>query len=244
MEKITWLVPEKYQCLSGSWLKVIAMTAMLIDHMAAFILQFNTSFVEPLFTIGGRSVSWYMLMRLVGRIAFPLFAFLLVEGFLHTRDRRRYGRNLLIFALISELPWNLTHTGTLLCGSQNVFFTLLLGYLGLCVVERFKDDIKRMSLVLLLMVAACILIRADYGCSGFGFILLLYVLRTNRIFQTIIGACLLPNTWKDGLAFIPINLYNGKRGFIGKGWAKYIFYVFYPAHLFLIYLIQLQVFHH
>ncbi len=242
--KTTLLVPEKYQCLSGSWLKVIAMTAMLIDHLAAFILQFNTSFVEPLFTIGGRSVSWYMLMRLVGRIAFPLFAFLLVEGFLHTRDRRRYGRNLLIFALISELPWNLTHTGTLLCGSQNVFVTLLLGYLGLCVVERFKDDIRRMSLVLLLMVAACILIRADYGCSGFGFILLLYVLRTNRIFQTIIGACLLPNTWKAGLAFIPINLYNGKRGFIGKGWAKYIFYVFYPAHLFLIYLIQLQVFHH
>lgn len=240
--EVKTIVPEKYQCLSGSWLKIIAMVAMLIDHLAFFVLQFNPNFVEPLFTVGGKSVSWYMLMRLFGRLAYPLFAFLLVEGFMHTRDRRRYGRNLLLFALLSELPWNLTHTGTWHCGSQNVFFTLLLGFLGLCVIEKYRNQIRQMALWLLVLIGTCILVRADYGCSGFGFILLIYVLRTSRVFQTIIGCCFLSTTWKAGLAFIPINLYNGKRGFIGKGWAKYIFYVFYPAHLLLIYFIQLQVY--
>ena len=167
------------------------------------------------------------MMRLVGRLAFPIFAFLIVEGFLRTRSRVRYGRNLLIFALLSELPWNLIHSGTWHYPSQNVFFTLLLGYLGLCALEYFKDDSRRLLASLLGLLVASVLMRADYGCSGYGFILLLYVLREKRILQAIIGSCVLGSRWIAGLAFIPINMYNGERGFVKGPVAKYLFYLLY-----------------
>ena len=78
------LVPEKFRFLSGSWLKVLAVAAMLIDHIAAYLLA-DSDIV--LFSLGSRSLRLYTLMRAIGRSAFPLFCFLLVEGFLHTHDR-------------------------------------------------------------------------------------------------------------------------------------------------------------
>ena len=229
---------KQWQVFSGSALKVIAIISMVIDHLAHFYWRDAIWINQVLLSVGHRQITPYFLMRLVGRIAFPLFAFLLVEGFLHTRDRFKYGRNLLIFALISEIPWNLAHLGTWHYPSQNVFFTLFLGYLGLCAIELYKDDSKRLLASLLGLLAASVLLRADYGCSGFGFILLLYVLRENKILQAIIGSCVLGSRWIAGLAFIPINMYNGKRGFVKGAFAKYFFYVFYPAHLLVLYFLR------
>ena len=127
----------RFQVLSGSTLKVLAAATMLIDHTAGALLSKNP--VE-LFSIAGRTVTLYMVLRTIGRVAFPVFAFLLPEGFVHTRNRKAYGISLFVFALLSEIPWNLLHAGTLFCPSQNVFFTLFLGFLALCCCERFKEN--------------------------------------------------------------------------------------------------------
>jgi hypothetical protein len=237
------LLPERWHVLSGSWLKIIAMASMLIDHVAAYILRYIPTFMEPLITIGHHSITWCYLLRSIGRLAFPIFCFLLVEGFLHTHDRWKYGRNLFVFALISEIPFNLTHGGHIYGWSQNVFFTLFLGFLALCVVRQWEEDKqnRRLALRILALIVAGILLRCDYGGYGISFILLLYVLRHNEIFRTAIGCCFLGSRWIAGLAFIPIAFYNGRRGFIQGPFGKYLFYAFYPLHLLVLYFIKVAL---
>ena len=121
------LIPEKYRFLSNSVLKCIALFTMLVDHVASVLLKSNSTVLLRLF---GRNITLYQSMRMVGRLAFPIYAFLLVEGFYHTQDKKKYGLRLLIFALISEIPWNLEHSGSLFYTKQNVFFTLFLGLGG------------------------------------------------------------------------------------------------------------------
>ena len=96
------LIPPRHRVLSGSALKVLATLSMFVDHIASVIPQELGNTV--LFSVPGRVVTPYYAMRAFGRIAFPVFCFLLVEGFLHTRDRRAYGIRLALFALISEVP--------------------------------------------------------------------------------------------------------------------------------------------
>ena len=134
-----YLLPERWRVLSGSWLKIIAMVSMVIDHVALHLLRFYPDYTVALFSVGSKQVSWYFLMRCIGRLAFPLFAFLLVEGFLHTHDRMKYGRNLLLFALLSEIPFDLAHQGCLFAPKQNVFFTLFLGFLALHAVGKWES---------------------------------------------------------------------------------------------------------
>jgi hypothetical protein len=226
--------------MSGSVLKLIACLAMLIDHMAAFLPGDFMDMKETLFMIGDKAISLRMIMHYIGRTAFPLFAFLITEGFIHTHDRKKYAINLLIFALISEIPWNLAHTGHLFYGRQNVFFTLLLGYLGLCAIDYYKDDYKKTIIALACLLGISIVLRADYTCFGFGFIILLHILRDRRL-MAIIGCCVLPSRWIGGLAFIPILMYNGQRGFAKRKWTKYAFYIFYPLHLLVLYLIRTYI---
>ena len=226
--------------MSGSILKLIACLVMLIDHMAAFLPGDFMDMKETLFMIGNKAISLRMLMHYIGRTAFPLFAFLITEGFTHTHDRKKYGINLLIFALISEIPWNLVHTGELFYSRQNVFFTLLLGYLGLCAIDYYKNDMKKTFIVLAGLLGISLLLRADYTCFGFGFIILLYMLKDRRL-KAIMGCCMLPSRWIGGLAFIPILMYNGERGFAKAKWIKYAFYIFYPLHLLVLYLIRTYI---
>ena len=161
--------------MSGSGLKLLAVVSMLVDHLAAFVWRSDPVFLTHLFKLGHRWVTPYFLARSFGRIAFPIFAFLIVEGFIHTHSRQRYGWNLAIFALISEIPWSLLHYGGLHLRGHNVFFTLLLGYLALCAIERFKDDKVKMTVSLLGMLVFSVLFQADYGCMGYAFIPMLYL---------------------------------------------------------------------
>ncbi len=232
------MIPEKYKVFSGSALKLIAVITMIIDHSASALIPQDG---HLLFSLFGHSLTLYTLMRSIGRLSFPLFGFLIVEGFIHTRDRKRYGISLFLLALISEIPWNLRHTGKLTCSSQNVMFTLLLGFLGLCVMERYSEQKKTQLILMLALLAIAIVIKADYGVRGFGFILMLYLLKEYRIAQAVGGVCILSGTWRAGLAFIPINLYNGKRGFIKNRVLKYIFYAVYPAHLLVLYFIRTHI---
>ena len=236
------MLPVRWQVLSGSWLKVIAMASMLVDHTAGQLLRHYPAFTEPLVMLGNNhALTWYFLLRSVGRLAFPIFCFLIVEGFLHTHDRWKYGRNLFVFALISEIPFNLAHGGHLYGWGQNVFFTLFLGYLALCVVHRWEEGRASRSWLatrLFAIIVLGIFIRADYGSCGISFILLMYLLRHHHIFRAAIGCVILPMRWIAGLAFIPIAMYNGRRGFIQGPIAKYLFYAFYPAHLLVLYFIR------
>ncbi|MBQ7065105.1 MAG: TraX protein [Firmicutes bacterium] len=237
MQEVHALFPKRWQILSGSALKVIAVTAMLIDHIGAVFFAENQII---LFKVFSRAVTLYEVMRFVGRIAFPIYAFLLVEGFLHTRSRRNYGLNLFIFALISEIPWNLMHLGKVFFRySQNVMVTLLLGFLGLCALEHFAGKWLPQLGSLLLLALLSLLLRCDYGITGFGFILMIYILRDYRHLQVLFGCVMLSSTWKAGLAFIPINMYNGERGFIRGRVLKYLFYAFYPCHMLILYLIRM-----
>ena len=242
MDKRYELIPPRFRILSGSALKLIAVVTMLIDHVASHLMRTDKTVV---LTVLGKTLTRYTLLRSIGRLAFPIYAFLLVEGFLHTRSRKRYGTRLAVFALLSELPWNLLHGGKWTYAGQNVMFTLLLGFLGLCVLERLereRENRKTWALALLGLLAASVLLRADYGCSGFGFILMLYLLRAQPLYQSVLGACFLSSRWIAGLAFIPIGLYNGRRGMIRSRFASLLFYAFYPVHMLVLYFIKYHVF--
>lgn len=221
------IFPDKVRVLSGSMLKLIAVTAMLIDHIASHLIP--------------HSLPVYTVMRCIGRLAFPIFVFLLIEGFLHTRNRLRYGASLLIFALISEIPWNLVHGGEWHYRGQNVFFTLFLGFLGMYAMDFFK---KRPIVQVAAICALCLtatLIKCDYGSSGVVFIILFFALRENEVARPFISF-ILSRPWFVLASFIPISLYNGKRGFIKGKVLKYIFYSFYPVHLLILYFIKYRIF--
>ena len=232
---------RKWQCVSGSTLKLIAMVTMLIDHIAFFLLSDRFWWIQALFTVGKTVVTPYYILRTIGRLAFPIYCFLLAEGFIHTRDRKKYGVNLLIFALISEIPWNFAHSGTWHYGEQNVFFTLFLGYCGLCVIEYLKEKPVVQIIGLLSLFAVTFFLEADYGYIGFAVILVMYLLRKIAVARAVISVCLLGTTWRAGLAFIPIGLYNGQRGFIKGRVGKYICYLFYPLHMLILGILKFYI---
>ena len=207
--------------LSGSWLKMTAMLSMTIDHMAYYY--------------GIENPYLYELMRTIGRIAFPTFAFLLAEGFVHTKNRQKYMLSLFIFALLSEIPWLLLNHD----GSHNVLFTLLAGVLGLYVLENCKNRWLTMAFITSI-ACATIFADTDYSWKGFGLVLIFYMFRGRPELQTLFGIPLMYEYGITGIlmAFAVIWLYNGERGFImGKAW-KYAFYAFYPVHLMLIYFLR------
>lgn len=225
----------EYRILNGSHLKLIAVIAMLIDHIGV-ILGNSLPFLQiPVF----HSITLYYCMRKIGRLAFPLFCFLLTEGFVHTHNRLRYGCNLLLFALISEIPYNLMHSGKLLhWGHQNIYFTLLIGFLMLWLLESDQKPLYK----LLILFPGLVLIpylHMDYGRNGILLIILLYALRQQSVLRALLSLPFLSGGYAAWLAFVPISLYNGQRGFIRGTVLKYAFYAFYPIHILLLYGIKL-----
>lgn len=147
---------EEKQGITGTTLKIIAMIAMFIDHFAAiFINDYLMSMIPPAGSLQ-EQLQWYaenpqinilryvlVIMRLIGRFGFPLFAFLIVEGFQHTHSVKKYALNLAIFSVISELPFNLGFTSKLFyTGYQSVYFTLLFGLLCITGIHYFGETRK------------------------------------------------------------------------------------------------------
>lgn len=235
-------LPERFRVLSGSALKLIAIILMLIDHTGVMILYNYPPANAILFSFGGVDYSWYRIFRDIGRAAFPIFCFLLVEGFLHTHNRRKYGRNLFLFACISEIPWNFMFTNTWRYEKQNVFFTLFLGYLAFCALEYFWDNQKMQFVCILELLAVSVFLKADYGWRGFVFLLIMYWFRNEKAAQAIIGSCWLYYEWKACFAFLSINMYNGERGFVKGKFLKYVFYWFYPVHIIILVILRQLLF--
>ncbi len=223
--------------ISGSVLKMIAVITMVIDHLAAYLTAYRPDFFKFSFgTVAGRSITVNWIMRTIGRTAFPLFCFLVVQGFLYTRNHVRYGCALFIAALISEVPFDLVRGSAWDMGKQNVFFTLLFGYLGICCYEQFRDRLELQIPSVIALLAVAYFFRADYGVFGYGVIVLFYLIRENGIAMSLIGMIMLG--WRSFPAYILIPMYNGRRGFIRGKVLKYAFYAFYPVHLLALYAVQ------
>lgn len=241
--------------INGSQLKLVAVATMLIDHIAYLLLGCGILRVLP--ETAPEYAGWYQtyrLMRCVGRVAFPIYAFLLTEGIVHTRDWKKYGWRLGIFALISEIPFNLLCFQKVICwNAQNVFFTLLLGLLTVKGAEyaagqaslsrQYPGEKSSLAWIVAAGIGcqAAVFLKTDYDCGGVLLVVLLYLLRKDRLKQCAAGFfwfVLIEGNWYyiGGLAaaFLLIAMYNGERG-SQKG--KYAFYAFYPLHLMVLYLV-------
>lgn len=242
----TWLdrqmQQKRYRVLSGSALKLAALLIMLLDHTAEVLLSQMQFATDAIVSIGSHQITLYWICRMIGRLAFPIYCFLLTEGYIHTHNKKKYGLNLLIFALISEIPWDLEHNGKMFASGQNVFFTLFLGFLALVCLDRYRENKPKLLISMVSLFAAGMLLNADYGLRGMSVILLMYLLRNHPIPQAVIISGVFQNAWALLAAFIPISMYNGKRGFIKGKPAKYLFYAAYPLHILLLYFLKNKFF--
>lgn len=211
-------VSERISCLSGFQLKCIAILSMALDHTGAVL------FPQEI---------W---LRCAGRLAFPIFCFLIVEGFVHTHDVYRYMARLGVFALISEIPYDLAFRGVCLeFAYQNVFFTLLIGIAMMKLLSVTKLWPEKAAILILAMWLAVVL-RTDYNFRGILLIFMLYVFREQKFLVAAAGGLwnfLYTGTIQRYGVFsaVPMLLYNGKPG----RRMKYFFYIFYPAHLLILY---------
>jgi hypothetical protein len=217
--------------ISGAVLKWIAIITMIIDHFA----------VAVYWQLPEHSYMVYNIMRKIGRISFPIYCFLLVEGFFHTRNLRKYILNCLIFAVISEIPFDLAVYGRFVyIYGQNVYFTLALGLIAIGVLDKFKYKYDTKYLFYRLVVIAAFawlgqVLEVDYHWKGIMFIIMFYYCyNIDKWRRNIIGIVAFAYEITAPLAFIPIQLYNGTRGKQNK----YLFYAIYPVHLLIFGLVR------
>ena len=169
--------------LSGTALKGLALASMTIDHAAAVILNRGLFYSGAAYTQAHLTLYW--VCRGIGRLAFPIYCFLLAEGFAHTSDRRAYAGRLALFALLSELPFDLALYGVpVYTGYQNVFFTLLLGLLALCALNAGSLPLPLRWAGPLACVLAAEALHTDYGGFGVLLVLVMYLGRGSRLTQT------------------------------------------------------------
>ena len=241
--------------ISGSTLKLIAIFTMFIDHTAAVILTrvlisrgyfdvYNSGDINLIMQFSLDNAALIMInsiMRMIGRIAFPIFCFLIVEGFLRTRNVYKYALRLGIFEILTEIPFDLALTGKVFYwGYQNVLLTLLVGLLVMIAYAWIEKQTCNRILKVIEYIIALILgmglasfMKTDYGWIGVLCIMVLYIFRKRKAWQIFAGCVSFIWEITAPLAFIFIGFYNGKRGLK----LKYIFYIFYPAHLLILYLI-------
>ncbi len=232
------------QGITGSTLKIIAIIAMIIDHIGAVIVE-NTLVKyasEP--EMYEMLLNVHRILRSVGRISFPIFCFLLVEGFLHTRNIGRYLLRLLLFAIVSEIPFDLAMSGEIFAWRyQNIFFTLTLGLTVIQCMDRIlkQETWNKFARVCLCVLWVCIgsvaaeFLNVDYGMKGIIAIAALYLFRFNRYKQAIAGVVAFSWEFPASAAFLLLPAYNGQRGVN----LKLAFYWVYPVHLLVLYLISL-----
>ena len=218
--------------LSQEGLKILACVTMLVDHAA---LLFGGS-------------PW---LRVIGRLAFPIYCFLLTEGIRHTRDVRRYLSRLLFAAIVSEPIYDLVlYPCVGIWQHQNVLWTLALGCAMLWCMTMIHKPVAKLAVMLLFALAAQ-LVRASYGSSGIYMIALFALCRGMPEGKWVLAAGLLVINWLMGsftvsvfgldvpvqlfaeLALVPIFLYSGEKRTRLKA-VSWGFYLFYPAHLLLL----------
>ncbi|MCR5108323.1 MAG: conjugal transfer protein TraX [Lachnospiraceae bacterium] len=260
-----------------STIKAIALITMTFDHIPAVILEPLMAYKSAVLPTGISYVinAFEIIFRFLGRIAFPLFLFMMVEGFFFTHDRKKYALRLLLFALISEPIFDLavSYTGLGIDGLhiwdpkiQNIYFTLLLGFLSICCIhillDKFEErgispldikikDRRMQSLKPILVIIAISLIasliaffiKCDYSFRGVlplitGYLFHRYKATAKQVFLAIlITICIFNFLELVGFLTLPfIQTYKGKPG---RKLNKWFFYIYYPAHLGVLCLIRL-----
>lgn len=224
-------------------LKIIAIITMFIDHLGYAVFKGKASY-----------------FNYIGRLSFPIFAFQVSEGYIHTHNVKKYLSRLLIFAIISQIPFMLFHSIINEEFSLNVIFTLLLGLITIIAYDKLHIAISLPVAIIIGIIAQ--VLKCDYGFYGVAIIFLFYICRKNKvllassfILATICNyAYYVLLYWENGLdivkkafdyylpyaictifAIVPIILYNKKKG----PNTKYLLYLFYPLHLLVIYAISL-----
>ena len=224
--------------ISQEVLKLIACLTMLVDHIGYVFLP-------------------YPILRIIGRLAYPIYAFLLCQGLRHTKNPGKYLLRMLLVLLITELPYDLLFRGQFTWEHQNVMFTLLLGLLmGLCIRKVSSLPVKLLLVIPFALLAE--LMHTDYG--GYGILVIAIFIFSQyaprpRLVEAI---CLFPLSLfmsKSAVlifgfpvpiqlfsivALIPIGLYNGKKSTASPA-LQWSFYLFYPVHLVVLFLIQLFI---
>ncbi len=212
---------DRFKVLTQFDLKIIALITMLIDHIGMVLYPGE------------------MWLRAIGRLSFPLFCFLLTEGYNYTSSKKKYVIRLAVFAVLSEIPFDLAKSNMLFnWKEQNVFITLLLGFLLIWAYDRFcyTNRVLLLGIYIAVMVAA-FFSKCDYNAAGVLFIFLFYVFRKIKpmqylSFSAVDIACFDKMQYYAILALIPITLYNGERG---KKLGKWFFYPFYAVHFLVLF---------
>ena len=248
--------------LDAGKLKYFACIIMLIDHVACVFLETaHTEYGQSFMYSLPRGELIDSLLRAVGRQAFPIFCFFLVVGFRKTHSRAGYLARLLIFSALSQFPFQKCIFPGTDVFHASVMVTLTLGMLLIWVIDSadkaflpHEEDQSRdnpFGILIFLAVSAgavfgfcrlAVFLHSDYSYGGVILILLMYLLRKYRILSLFISWMWL--SWYNRFemyaapAFFLLACYNGKRGRQNK----YFYYVFYPAHLLLIWLVRRHFF--
>ena len=230
---------SKTRVFSGAQLKYIAFLSMVIDHV-------NKALIYPLLTENGflRYVS--DVFDILGRVAFPLFMFFLVEGFFKTGNRFKYLLNLIVFGIISEIPFDLFQSAVLFQpNSNNVMFTLALALVMIWVIDELKvpksyiiPPVLWFPVSIIIVITVCLLSMIwglDYEYHGILIAYFFYIFRNNPILSIIGGYLSIFKTPWALLGFGLTLTYNGKRGKQNK----ILNYLFYPVHLLILGLLRL-----
>ena len=231
----------KKKLFSQEGLKILACVTMLLDHIGA------------VFTPSVIGYDLYYALRITGRLAFPIYCFLLAEGVAHTKNPVKYGLRLFVGILLAEIPFDLALFGHFTWDHQSVMVTLFLGF-GMALIMQKLDRTKLVPVIAFAFLAE--LFQTDYGAWGI-FMIALFVMtreRKDRNNLQLIGMLIVcwfmnsaaipvfgmrvPIEIFAVLALIPIFLYTGKKS-TGSKAVQTIFYLFYPAHLLVLYLITL-----
>lgn len=211
--------------IDRSVLKWIAVLTMVIDHVGAIL------FPDQI---------W---MRVIGRVAFPIYAYCLAEGFRYTSDYRRYLGRLALFAILSEIPFDLAFYGVPFSfAHQNVFFTLTLGLILLWVLERCREQLLLCAGAFVVLCFLAQALHMDYGAGGLLMVFAFYLAQQGTSPWIGWGIFVFINLfgyaggvqWAAILALLPIGLYSGKAG---KKKQRF-FYWIYPLHLLLLWIIE------
>lgn len=211
-------------------LKLIACVTMVIDHIR-YAIPFSENIITNYF----------------GRIAFPLFAFLITEGYSHTKDLKKYYKRLFIFGIISQIPFMLFRTLVGEWEMLNIMFTLILGLSAITIYDKFE---KKYLSIPICFIIICLgeLLNVDYGWFGVATVFVIYIFKSKKInlfisyFVLLIvyfysrNMLMLHQTYILYFVFYLIPaifmiLYNGEKGRS----MKYFFYWFYPLHMLVIY---------
>ena len=219
--------------MSSFILKIIAVVTMIIDHFGYVVFKHFSYF------------------NYIGRIALPLFAFQISEGYSHTRDIKKYLVRLFVFAIVSQVPFMLYEFCIGKEFSFNVLFTFCFALLALIIYDKQENKLVGLAIAILIAVIS-FFIKLAYAPFGIAIILIFYIFKDKKIYMTFIYilACILnylPSLIQYNfyykyiilcictmLSIIPILLYNGKKG---KD-IKYFLYLFYPLHLLILFIIN------